>query len=59
MTGGVAGDVVPLILALMALARPQYGQLEETVFDQSREVLLALDRYGGLQQQEETGQAFF
>ena len=31
------------MLALMALARPQYGQLEETVFDQSREVLLALD----------------
>ena len=32
-----------VMLALMALARPQYGQLEETVFDQSREVLLALD----------------
>lgn len=32
-----------LMLALVALARPQWGQLEETVFDQSREVLLAVD----------------
>jgi Ca-activated chloride channel family protein len=32
-----------MALALIALARPQYGHLEETVFDQSREVLLALD----------------
>jgi len=31
------------ILALLALARPQWGTLEETVFDQSREVLIALD----------------
>ncbi|KRO63099.1 MAG: VWA domain-containing protein [Verrucomicrobia bacterium] len=31
------------MLALTALARPQWGNLEETVFDQSREVLLALD----------------
>jgi Ca-activated chloride channel family protein len=31
------------MLALVALARPQWGNLEETVFDQSREVLLALD----------------
>jgi len=30
-------------LALAALARPQWGTLEETVFDQSREVLIALD----------------
>jgi len=30
-------------LALTALARPQWGNLEETVFDQSREVLIALD----------------
>jgi len=29
--------------ALLALARPQWGTLEETVFDQSREVLIALD----------------
>ncbi|MCX6935059.1 MAG: VWA domain-containing protein [Verrucomicrobia bacterium] len=32
-----------LMLAVLALARPQWGNLEETVFDQSREVLLALD----------------
>ena len=32
-----------MVLALTALARPQYGNLEETVFDQSREVLLAVD----------------
>jgi len=31
------------VLALLALARPQWGTLEETVFDQSREVLIALD----------------
>lgn len=30
-------------LVLVALARPQWGNLEETVFDQSREVLIALD----------------
>ena len=30
-------------LVLAALARPQWGTLEETVFDQSREVLIALD----------------
>ena len=30
-------------LVLAALARPQWGNLEETVFDQSREVLIALD----------------
>jgi len=30
-------------LVLSALARPQWGNLEETVFDQSREVLIALD----------------
>ncbi|NBU69433.1 MAG: hypothetical protein EBS49_07475, partial [Verrucomicrobia bacterium] len=30
-------------LVLVALARPQWGTLEETVFDQSREVLIALD----------------
>lgn len=31
------------VLALLALARPQWGTLEEMVFDQSREVLIALD----------------
>jgi Ca-activated chloride channel family protein len=30
-------------LVLTALARPQWGNLEEVVFDQSREVLIALD----------------
>jgi Ca-activated chloride channel homolog len=30
-------------LALCALARPQWGKVEETTYDQSREVLLALD----------------
>lgn len=32
-----------LCLALIALARPQWGRLEEPVFDQSREILLAVD----------------
>ncbi len=32
-----------LALAITALARPQYGRLEEPVFDQSREILLAID----------------
>ena len=32
-----------LALALVALARPQWGRLEEPVFDQSREILLAMD----------------
>ncbi|MSU22370.1 MAG: VWA domain-containing protein [Opitutus sp.] len=32
-----------LALAIVALARPQYGRLEEPVFDQSREILLAID----------------
>lgn len=32
-----------LCLAIVALARPQYGKLEEPVFDQSREILLAVD----------------
>lgn len=47
----VAGDAtgprwrlwLALTLAIVALARPQWGQIEEPVFDQSREVLLALD----------------
>ncbi len=32
-----------LVLAVVALARPQWGRIEETVFGQSREILLALD----------------
>lgn len=32
-----------LLFAVVTLARPQWGNLEETVFDQSREVLIALD----------------
>jgi len=32
-----------LALAIVALARPQWGRLEEPVFDQSREILIAID----------------
>ncbi|HXA13991.1 MAG TPA: VWA domain-containing protein [Opitutaceae bacterium] len=32
-----------LILAILALARPQWGRIEEPVFGQSREILIALD----------------
>ncbi len=32
-----------LCCAVVALARPQWGRLEEPVFDQSREILLAVD----------------
>ncbi|WP_414660752.1 VWA domain-containing protein [Horticoccus sp. 23ND18S-11] len=32
-----------LVLAVVALARPQWGRLEEPVFDQSREIILAID----------------
>jgi Ca-activated chloride channel family protein len=32
-----------LVLAIVALARPQWGRIEEPVFDQSREILLAVD----------------
>jgi Ca-activated chloride channel family protein len=32
-----------IALAIFALARPQWGRLEEPVFDQSREILLAID----------------
>lgn len=32
-----------LLLAITALARPQWGQIEEPVFDQSREILIAVD----------------
>ena len=34
---------IGLALATVALARPQWGRLEEPVFDQSREILLAVD----------------
>lgn len=34
---------IGLALATIALARPQWGRLEEPVFDQSREILLAVD----------------
>lgn len=34
---------VGVMLAVLALARPQWGQLEEPVFDQSREILIAID----------------
>lgn len=53
----VTGDSTPLIpgakprawlcaglaLGVIALARPQWGRLEQPVFDQSREILLAID----------------
>lgn len=32
-----------LCFAIIALARPQWGRLEEPVFDQSREILIAMD----------------
>src|SRR5690606_34307084 len=32
-----------LALSIVALARPQWGRIEEPVFDQSREILLAID----------------
>jgi Ca-activated chloride channel homolog len=32
-----------LMLAIVALARPQWGRIEEPVFDQAREILLAVD----------------
>jgi Ca-activated chloride channel homolog len=32
-----------LALAILALARPQWGRLEQPVFEQSREILLAID----------------
>lgn len=34
---------IGLALCVLALARPQYGRLEEPVFDQSREILIAID----------------
>jgi len=34
---------VGLALCVLGLARPQYGRLEEPVFDQSREILIAID----------------
>jgi Ca-activated chloride channel family protein len=32
-----------LALSVLALARPQFGRIEEPVFDQAREILLAID----------------
>jgi len=32
-----------LILAVVAVARPQWGRIEEPVFDQSREIIIAVD----------------
>src|SRR5690606_28662027 len=32
-----------LLFAIVALARPQWGRIEEPVFDQSREILIAVD----------------
>lgn len=32
-----------LLLAIVALARPQWGRIDEPVFDQSREIILAVD----------------
>ena len=32
-----------LLLAIVALARPQWGRVDEPVFDQSREILIAID----------------
>lgn len=32
-----------LLFAVVALARPQWGRIEEPVFDQSREILIAVD----------------
>lgn len=32
-----------LALAILALARPQWGRIEEPVFDQAREILIAVD----------------
>lgn len=34
---------IGLMLAIIALARPQWGRIEEQVFDQSREIILAVD----------------
>ena len=34
---------IGLILAVVALARPQWGRIEEPVFDQAREILIAID----------------
>jgi Ca-activated chloride channel family protein len=34
---------IGLCLSVLALARPQWGRIEEQVFEQSREILIALD----------------
>ncbi|MES1166965.1 MAG: VWA domain-containing protein, partial [Pseudomonadota bacterium] len=41
-----------LALALVALARPQWGRIDEQVFDQSREILLAVDLSRSMQSQD-------
>ncbi len=41
-----------LVLAVVALARPQWGRIEEQVFDQSREILLAIDLSRSMQAQD-------
>jgi Ca-activated chloride channel family protein len=43
---------VGLALAIVALARPQWGRVDEQVFDQSREILLALDLSRSMQTQD-------
>ena len=43
---------VGLALAIVALARPQWGRVEEQVFDQSREILLAIDLSRSMQAQD-------
>jgi Ca-activated chloride channel family protein len=35
--------ILGLVFGTLALARPQWGRLEEPVFDQAREILIALD----------------
>ena len=40
---GFTGLYLGIGLACIALARPQWGKIEEPVFDQSREILLAVD----------------
>src|SRR4051812_27580634 len=39
-------------LAIVAVARPQWGRIEEPVFDQSREILLAIDLSRSMQAQD-------
>ncbi|HND61158.1 MAG TPA: VWA domain-containing protein [Opitutaceae bacterium] len=41
-----------LVLLVVALARPQWGRIEEPVFDQAREILIALDLSRSMQAQD-------